>query len=74
MTLNSEKIKVVAIAIIELCLFEGISKPVSRSVGQSVGQLVEDSVKEENFKISINFLEGFMVDLKTFLGLATLYI
>ena len=56
MTLNSEEIKAVAIAIIELCLFEGISKSVSpvnqsnqsvsRSVGWSVGRSVSQSVSK----------------------------
>ena len=36
--LNSEEIKPVAIAIIELRLSEGISKGVSQSVSQSVSQ------------------------------------
>ena len=35
--LNSEEIKPVALAIIELCLSEGISQSVGRSVGRSVG-------------------------------------
>ena len=35
-TLNSEKIKTVALAVIELCLSEGISQSVSYSVSQSV--------------------------------------
>jgi len=38
--LNSEEIKAVAIAVIGLCLSEGISKGVSESVSQSVGWLV----------------------------------
>ena len=35
-TLNSEKIKPVATAIIELCLSEGIRKLISKLVSQSV--------------------------------------
>ena len=38
---NSEKIKLVALAVIELCLSEGISQLLSQSVTQSV----ENSVK-----------------------------
>ena len=55
-TLNSEKIKPAAIAIIELYLSEGISKGVSQ---QKI--LL-------NKKFLIKLVEGFMVDLKTFLG------
>ena len=40
-TLNSEKIKPVALAVIDLRLSEGISQ----SVGQSVSQSVENSVE-----------------------------
>jgi len=43
--LNSEEIKPVAIAIIELCLSEGISQSVSQSVSNSITQSVEKSVK-----------------------------
>jgi len=42
--LNSEKIKPVALAIIELCLTEGISQAVSRLVGWSVSGSVGKSV------------------------------
>ena len=56
--LNSEEIKPIALDIIELHLSEGIS--------QSVGLY-----KIRNFKkFHINLTEGFMVDLKTILGLA----
>ena len=37
---------------------------------QSVSQSVRKFCEIGNFKIRINFVEGFMVDLKTFLGLA----
>jgi len=57
--LNSLEIKLVALAIIKLRLLEGNS--------QSVGRSVENSVKLEIF---ISSVEGFMVDLKTFLSLA----
>ena len=43
-TSNSEKIKLVALAVIELCLSEGISQLVSQSVSQSL----ENSVKYIN--------------------------
>ena len=56
MTLNSEVIEPVALAIIELHLPEGISQSVSRN--------------KKFLKFHINLMEGFMVDLKTFLSLA----
>jgi len=59
-TSNSEKIKLVALAVIKLCLTEGVSQLGSQS--------------EENFvkffkKRRDNFLKGFWVDLKACLGL-----
>ena len=58
--LSCEEIHPVALAIIELRLSEGI-----------VSQSVENSVKlKKKFKFHINLVEGFMVDLKTLLGLA----
>jgi len=39
-TLNSEEIKPVAIAIIELCLSEGISQSISHSAEKSVKQKI----------------------------------
>jgi len=59
-TLNSEEIKPVALAIIELRLSKGISLLVSQSVSQSV----------KFKKIHISLVVGFMVDMKTFSGLA----
>ena len=67
MTLNSEEIKAVAIA---------ISQSVSQSVCQSVENCLLSSrtscgsfVKQKFFKSHINFVEGFfVVDLKTFFG------
>ena len=46
-TLNSERIKPVALAVIELylCLSEGISQSVRWLVGRSVSQSVENSTK-----------------------------
>jgi len=49
--LNSEKIKFVALAVIELCLSEGISQAVSQS---------ENSIK---LKFSRNFLKEFWINL-----------
>ena len=60
MTLNSEEIKPVAIAIIELCLSECISKGVSQSVGQRKIQPNTEFLKFFN-----NFLEWVRNDLKT---------
>jgi len=62
--LNSEEIKFEALAIIELHLFEGNS--------QSVSQSVEILLNKKFLKFYINLVEGFMVDLKIFLGLAML--
>ena len=42
-TLSSEKIEPVALAIIELCLSEGISQSGSQSVSQSASQSLENS-------------------------------
>ena len=60
-TLNSEKIKPVALAVIELRLSEGISQPVTQSV--------ENSVEYIYFKFHSNLLKAFRVDLKACLGL-----
>jgi len=48
-TLISEKIKLVALAVIELCLSEvsqSVGQSVGRSVGQLVGRLVSQSVSQ----------------------------
>ena len=72
-TLSSEEIKPVALAIISLHLSEGI---VSQSVNQSVSQSVSQSISrviclnKKFLKFYINLMEGFMVDLKMFLGSA----
>jgi len=42
---NSEQIKLIALAVIELCLSEGISQSGSQLVKQSVSQSEENSVK-----------------------------
>ena len=44
-TSNSEKMKPVALAVIELCLSEGIRQSVSQSGSQSVSQSVENSIE-----------------------------
>ena len=68
-TLNSEKIKPVALAVIELRLSEGISQSVTQSVSYSVSQLLsqsaENSIKYFFFKFCSNLLKMFGVDLKT---------
>jgi len=72
-TLNSEEIKPVAIAIIELRLSKGISQSVSQSVNQSVSQSVSQQknlLNKKFVKFHNNLMQRFTVDLKTFLGLA----
>ena len=59
-TLNSEKIKPVALTVIELRLSEGIS--------QLLTQSIENKFKKKNF--CSNLLKAFRVDLKAFLDLA----
>ena len=58
-TSNSEKIKPVALAVIELCLTEGISQSVSQ----------KKIPLNFFFKFRSNFLKAFQVDLKACLGL-----
>ena len=60
-TSNSEKIKPVALAVIELCLSEDISQLLSRSVENSVNYYFF-------FKFRSNLLKAFQVDLKACLG------
>ena len=62
-TSNSEKIKPVAVAVIELCLSEGISQPVTQSVENTVEYIYI------YFKFCSNLLKVFQVDLKACLGL-----
>jgi len=57
-TLSSEEIKPVALSIVELCLAEGMSQLVS---WQKI-QLNRNLLRFHN-----NWLEGFKVNLKTFL-------
>ena len=56
-TSNSEKIKPIALAVIELCLTEGISQVISQSEENSV------------WKFHGNFLKAFQIDLKAYLDL-----
>ena len=63
-TSNSEKIKPVALAVIELCLSEGIS--------QSVRQSLEILLYKKFLKFRSNLLKAFRVDLKACLGLVLL--
>ena len=68
-TSNSEKIKPVALAVIELRLSEGISQSVTYSVSQLLTQSVENSVELKNFlKFRSNLLKAFRVDLEACLG------
>ena len=61
-TLNSEKINLVALAVIELCLSEGISQSVSQSVTRKFHLIL--------FYNSIAILlKVFWIDPKTILGL-----
>jgi len=63
-TSNSEKIKPVAIAIVELRESEGIRQAVSRSVKVSLNNFFK--------KFCSNFLKAFRINLKAFLGLVFL--
>ena len=65
--LNSEEIKPVAIAIIELCLSEGII-----SKGVSPSQSVENRLNRKILKFHSNFLQWVWNVRKTFLGLEML--
>ena len=61
--LNSEKIKPVALAVIELCLSEGISQSVTQSVTRKFCLI------NSLLKFHINLLKVFRVNLKACLGL-----
>ena len=62
-TLNSEEIKPIALAVIKLCLSEGVSQIVSQLVSQSV----ENLLNKIFLKIYNNLMQRFRADLKTFL-------
>ena len=64
-TLNSEKIKSMALAVIELRLSEGTSRSVRQSVRQSVRKILLNNF----LKFHSNLLKAFRVDLKACLGL-----
>ena len=68
MTLNSEEIKPIALAVIELCLSEGISQIVGQSVSKIVSQAVEKSNKVF-LKFHSNFMQRFRVNLWAWLCL-----
>ena len=59
---NSEKVKSVALAVIELRLSEAISQSVTYSISRKFCRLIKK-------KIHINLLKVFWVDLKACLGL-----
>ena len=67
MALSSEEIKPVAIAIIELHLSEHISYMYLVSYSVSWSKIL---LNKKIVKFHINLVEGFIVDLKTFLSLA----
>ena len=48
---------------------QSYGQSVGRSVGRSVSQSVEILLNKKNLNFHINLAEGFMIDLKTFLGL-----
>jgi len=60
---NSEKIMPVSLAVIELCLSEGISQLFSQLLSQS-----ENFVNNVLLKFRSNFLKAFQVNLKACLG------
>ena len=62
-TSNSEKIKPVALAVIELRLSEGISQLLTYSVSRKFRRI------KKNLKFRSNLLKAFRVDLKACLGL-----
>ena len=68
-TSNSEKINLVALAIIEFRLSEGISQSVSQLLSQSV----EIPLNKKILKFRSNLLKAFRVDLKACLGLVLLH-
>ena len=63
-TSNSEKIKPVALAVIELHLSEGISQLLTYLLSQ-----LKILSNKKKFKFRSDLLKAFWVDLKAFLGL-----
>ena len=61
-TSNSEKLKPVALAVIKLCLSEGISQLLSQSLENSIKYIYI-------LKFHSNLLKALQADLKAFLGL-----
>ena len=70
-TLNSERIKPIALAIIKLFLSEDISQSVRQSVSQSVSQQ-KTPLNKKILKFRSNLLKAFWVDQKACLGLVLL--
>ena len=66
MTSNNEKIEPVALAVIELCLSEGISQSVSQIDTQSVNRKFR---LIKSLKFCSNLLKPFWGNMKTYLGL-----
>jgi len=64
-TLNSGEIKPIALAVIELCLSEGIRLSVSHIVSQQ-----KNLLNKKFLKFQSKLIQRFRVKLKTFLGLA----
>ena len=56
--MNREEIKPIALAVIELCLSEGVDSQ------------QKNLLNKKNFKFHSKLMQRFTVDLKTFLGLA----
>ena len=64
--LNSEEIKPVALAIIELHLTEGISQSVGRSVGRSVGQSVSQPVIQKKILLNRKFSNPYQLSERVY--------
>ena len=62
-TSNNEKIKPIALAVIELCLSEGIRQLLTYSVSRKFRRI------KKFFKFRSNLLKAFRVNLKACLGL-----
>ena len=65
---NSEKIKPIALAVIELCFPEGIGQE-GRQAGRQAERQSVENFTEYFFKFHNNLSEAFRIILKTLLGL-----
>ena len=65
-TSNSEKFKLVALAVVELCLAEGISQPVGWPVNRSVGQLVGQLDQSVGWSVSQKVPKKILNSMATF--------